>query len=102
MEIMSDWIKKSKKIVETEGPPSRYAEAFIGKKKEVGFYVQDFGATAFTGDSEYEYVTYVKKKHKDDVILALLEKLYKGSESCAEDFRKLMEENGIPCKLFVL
>ena len=100
---MSDF-KKSRKITEIEGESSRFIDAFIHKSGDVGFYVQDFNqvAKAMTGDSEYEFVTYVTQKHKDDVILALLEKLYKGSESAAMDFHELMDANNIPCKRHVL
>ena len=100
---MSDF-KKSRKITEIEGESSRFIDAFIHKSGDVGFYVQDFNqvAKAMTGDSEYEFVTYVTKKHKDDVILALLEKLYTGSESASSDFQELMEANNIPCEIQVL
>ena len=44
----------------------------------------------------------MKKKHKDKLIIALMEKLYGGKDSCPEEFRSLMEEKGIPCELYVI
>ena len=100
---MSHW-KKSKTITETIGESSRCIEAYIGEFGDIGLFVQDLGDATkdITGSSEYEYTTYVNESHKDDVIIALLEQLYKGSESAAEDFKRLMENNNIPCKRFVL
>jgi hypothetical protein len=100
---MSNW-EKSKKIVEIRGESSRFIDAYIGKFGDIGLFVQDLGKSTegITGKSEYEYATYVSETHKDEVIIALLEALYKGNESAAEDFKKLMEENNIPCTRFVI
>jgi len=97
---MSNW-KKSKKITESVNSNSRYIDAYIGEYGDVGLYVQDFNNESDL-PGEYEYATYVNEKYKDDVIIALLECLYKGNESAAEEFKKLMELNGIPCTRYVI
>jgi hypothetical protein len=51
---------------------------------------------------EYEYYTWVKKKHRDKLIIALMEKLCGGKDSCPEEFQSLMEQNGIPCERYVI
>lgn len=100
---MSNW-KKSKKIVAIEGESSRFVDAYIGEFGDIGLYVQDLGKRTkeATGSSEYEYATYVNESFKDDVIIALLEKLYKDDESAAEAFKGLMESNEIPCTRFII
>lgn len=100
---MSNW-KKSKNITEIKGESSRFVDAYIGEFGDVGLYVQDLGNTAseITGKSEYEYATYVNESYKDDVIITLLEALYKNKEGAAEEFKELMEENNIPCTRFVI
>lgn len=100
---MSNW-KKSKKIAEIKGDSSRFIDAYVGEFGDIGLFVQDLGGSTknITGSSEYEYATYVNESYKDDVIIVLLEQLYKGKESAAEDFKKLMEKNNIPCTRYVI
>ena len=100
---MSNW-KKSKNIVKVKGDSSRFVDAYIGEFGDIGLYVQDLGkhTKSVTGSSEYEYATYVNESFKDEVIITLLEKLYKDNESAAEDFKELMENNEIPCTRFVI
>jgi hypothetical protein len=50
----------------------------------------------FWGDADYEYWAHVRAEHKDDVLLALVEKVYGGNRSAISDFRAFMKEKGIP------
>ena len=95
---MSDW-KKSRTIVGEEEMAPRQVVAYVGKDGDMGMHTHDLGGPA--GSCDYEYFTWVKKKHKDKLIIALMEKLYGGKDSCPEEFRSLMEEKGIPCELYV-
>ncbi|GAI24511.1 unnamed protein product, partial [marine sediment metagenome] len=37
-----------------------------------------------------------RSEHKDDVLLALMEKLYGGNASAVSDFREFLKSRGIP------
>lgn len=48
------------------------------------------------GDSDYEYITTVKKEYKDTVLLLLIKNKFADSV----DFRIWLKENGIPNEFF--
>ena len=96
---MSDW-KISRTIVGEEELADRQVVAYVGKDGDMGMHTHDLKGPP--GRDDYEYYTWVKKKHKDKLIIALMEKLYGGKDSCPEEFRSLMEDNGIPCELYVI
>ena len=48
--------------------------AYVGKDGDMGMHVHDLSGPP--GMDEYEYYTWVKKKHRDKLIIALMEKLY--------------------------
>ena len=83
---------------------SRFIDAYIGERGDIGFLVQDLGRTPLGAlkQGEYEYATYVDAALKDQVVLALLKELFEGKPTAAEDFKTLMEKNGIPCQRFVI
>ncbi len=97
--------KKTVRIcAEKKDKSSRFIDAYIGEYGEIGFLVQDLGWTpsGFPKPEEYEYATYVDAALKDQVVLALLKELFEGKPAAAEDFKTLMEKNGIPCQRFVI
>jgi hypothetical protein len=96
---MSDW-KVSKTIVGEEEMADRQVVAYVGKDGDMGMHVHDLSGPP--GMDEYEYYTWVKKKHRDKLIIALMEKLCGGKDSCPEEFQSLMEQNGIPCERYVI
>ena len=96
---MSDW-KTSRTIVGEEKLADRQVVAYVGKDGDMGMQTHDLKGPP--GRDDYEYYTWGEKKHTDKLIIALMEKLYGGKDSCPEEFRSLMEENGIPCELYVV
>ena len=96
---MSDW-KTSRTIVGEEELANRQVVAYVGKDGDMGMHTHELKGPP--GRDDYEYYTWVEKKHTDKLIIALMEKLYGGKDSCPEEFRSLMEENGIPCERYVV
>ena len=78
----------------------RQVVAYVGKDGDMGMHVHDLKGPP--GRDEYEYYTWVKKKHRDKLIISLMEKLYGGNDSCPEEFQSLIEQNGIPCERYVI
>jgi hypothetical protein len=70
---MSDW-KISKTIVGEEELADRQVVAYVGKDGDMGMHTHDLKGPP--GRDDYEYYTWVKKKHRDKLIIALMEKLY--------------------------
>jgi hypothetical protein len=52
------------------------------------------------GDSEYEYFLSIKAPHKDRLLLALIEKVYKGNSQVITEIQELLASKSIPCELF--
>jgi hypothetical protein len=52
------------------------------------------------GDSEYEYFLSIKAPYKDQALLALIEKFYKGNSQVITEIQELLESKSIPCELF--
>ena len=98
-ERFRDW-KESKTIVGDDDSANRQVVAYVDKDGSVGLQVHDLGGPRGKEDSEF-YVS-VKAGEKDKMIIALMEKLFAGKDSCPEDFRSLMEKNGVPCELYVI
>jgi hypothetical protein len=98
-ERFREW-RESKTIVGDEDSASRQVVAYVDKDGSVGLQVHDLGGPRGREDSEF-YVE-VKAGEKDRVVIALMEKLFAGKDSCPEDFRSLMEKNGVPCELYVI
>jgi hypothetical protein len=88
---------KSIQLHEEAGETSRYIQAEIRQDGDLVLSGQDVGRAPreFWGDSDYEWWVSVSSNHKDDVLLALLEKLYGGNPAAIEEFRDLLEARGI-------
>ena len=89
--------RKRAQLYEEEGEDSRYLHAEIREDGDLVLSGQDLGKTAreFWGDSDYEWWVTVSSSDKDDVLLALLDKIYGGKSSAIEEFRDLLEAHGI-------
>ena len=89
---------KSVSLYEQRGETSRFIDAEINKDGDLVVSGQDVGKAPreFWGDADYEFWVYVPSEHKDDVLLALMEKLYGGNGSAVSDFRDLLKSRGIP------
>lgn len=98
-ERFREW-RESKTIVGDEDSASRQVRAYVDKDGGVGLQVHDLGGPRGREDSEF-YVE-VKAGEKDRVLIALMEELFAGMDSCPEDFESLMEKNGIPCERYVI
>jgi len=90
--------KKEVQLYERRGETSRYIDAEITEDGDLVIFGQDVGKTPreFWGDADYEFWVHVPAKYKDDVLLALLEKLYAGNRSAVDEFLDFMRSRGIP------
>ena len=50
------------------------------------------------GKDDYEYWLTVPATEKDRVLLALIEKIYRGNPSVISELREFLESKGIPCE----
>lgn len=87
-------------LVRIEGPTSIYIEASIDDGGDLVVSGQDVGEAPleYMGDSDYEYALRIRAAHKDDLLLALLEKLYSGDARVVSELREYLEAKGIPAE----
>ena len=90
---------KAKKVslYEQRGETSRFIDASINKDGDLIVSGQDVGKAPreFWGDADYEFWVHVRNEHKDDVLLALMERLYGGNASAVTDFREFLKSRDI-------
>lgn len=88
------------KLYESRGKTSIFINAEIKQNGDLQLSGQDVGEAPkeYWGDSDYEYWLTVPGEHKDDVLLLLIERLYRGNASVVSEFRELLESSGIPCE----
>lgn len=84
-------------LVQVKGPTSIYIEVEITEEGDLLFSGQDIGETPqeFFGDSDYEYWLRVKAEHKDELLLALIEKFYSGNTRVISQLREYLNTRGI-------
>jgi hypothetical protein len=89
---------KEIRLFEEKGPTSRFIYAKIEDNGDVVVSGQDVGEAPrkFFNDGDYEFWVTVKEEHKDQLILVLIEKLWKGKFKAVEEFREFLKEKGIP------
>ena len=87
-------------LVRIEGPTSIYIEASITEEGDLVVSDQDIGEAPleYMGDSDYEYSLRIRAAHKDDLLLALLEKLYSGDARLVSELREYLDSKGIPAE----
>src|SRR5262245_24409947 len=92
-------LSPSLRLYEQRGETSIFIDATITKSGDLKVSGQDVGKApqTFWGDDDYEYWVQVPQAQKDQVLLTLLEQLYKGNPHAVEEFRTLLETKGIPC-----
>jgi uncharacterized membrane protein len=119
---------KEVKLYEERGETSRYIDAEINKDGDLVITGQDIGKLPeeYWGDSDYEFFIYIPAKYKedvrrvllekfqadnpnvansvehlkstDDVILALLDKIYAGNPKAVDEFKDYVRSKGIPAE----
>lgn len=85
-------------LVDVKGPTSIHIEAEITDSGDLLLSGQDLGKAPrkFFGDSDYEYWLRISASNKDQVLLALIEKLYSGNPSLISQLREYLQSKGIP------
>jgi hypothetical protein len=85
-------------LLEDRGETSRFIHAGINENGDFAMYTYDIGKTPKEcfGESEYEYWVTVQNEQKDKLLLALIEKVYKGNFSAVDDFRTFLQSHEIP------
>lgn len=84
-------------LVDTQGETSVHIEVEITPEGDLLFSGHDIGETprAFFGNSDYEYWLRIKKKEKDRVLLALLERFYSGNAMVITEMKEFLGSQGI-------
>ena len=85
------------KLVSQGGPTSIHIDVRIGDEGELLLSGQDIGEApdAVFGQGDYEYFLSVPAAEKDRVLLALIEKIYRGNPSVVSEFREFLDTKGI-------
>jgi len=90
---------KPKKIqlYEERGETSRHIDVEVTEDGNLVMSGQDVGKAPqeWWGDADYEFWVFVPGEHKDEVLLALIEQVYGNNPSAIEEFRALLESQGI-------
>ena len=88
---------KSVKLVSQTGSTSIYINARIEDNGDLRFSGQDIGNAPeeIFGDLDYEYWLTIPAAEKDRLLLALIEKIYKGNASVVSEMKEFLEESGI-------
>jgi hypothetical protein len=91
------WPKKVQ-LFEERGPTSRFIHARIEDNGNLVVEGQDVGEEPqkWFDDSDYEFWVTIRAEDKDRVILALIEKVYRGRFKAVDEFREFLEEKEIP------
>jgi hypothetical protein len=86
-------------LYEAHGDISCFIEAKITEKGDLLIQGQDLGQFPSEGQwniEEYESWVAVPAKHKDQLLLILLEGLYKGNPAAVQEFRGFLKARGVP------
>ena len=86
------------KLVSQRGSTSIYIDARIEDGGDLRLSGQDIGDAPeeIFGDLDYEYWLTVPAAEKDRLLLALIEKIYKGNASVVSEMKEFLEERNIP------
>jgi hypothetical protein len=85
-------------LCEERGETSIYIDAEITDDGALQLSGQDIGRAPeeFWGDSDYEYWLVIPAEEKDRVLLALLERIYKGNRCAVSELQSFLKERNIP------
>ena len=91
-------MSKTVKLVRQGGATSIHIDVQINDKGDLLFSGQDIGAAPdeIFGDLDYEYWLTVPAAEKDRLLLALIEKTYKGNALVVSEMKEFLEERNIP------
>jgi hypothetical protein len=92
----------SVELVRVQGPTSIHIEAAIDEKGDLVLSGQDVGQAPreVFGNSDLEYFLTVRREHKDALLLALLEQLYRDDGRAVSRLRDVLAAKGIPGEFF--
>ena len=84
-------------LYEERGETSRFIDVEIEKDGDLVLCGQDVGKAPLEwwGDSDYEFWVTVSSEHKDDLLLALVDRLYGGNSSAVDELRDFLAPRGI-------
>ena len=85
-------------LVNKRGTTSIYIDVRIEDNGDLRFSGQDIGDAPdeMFGDIDYEYWLTVPAAEKDQLLLALIEKIYKGNASVVSEMKEFLDERNIP------
>jgi hypothetical protein len=92
-------MSKTVKLVRQGGETSNHIDVRIEDTGDLLLSGQDIGEAPqqIFGKDDYEYWLTVPATEKDRVLLALIEKVYRGNASVVSEFREFLESKNIPC-----
>ena len=95
-------MSKTVKLVRQGGATSIHIDVRIDDKGNLLFSGQDIGDAPdeIFGDLDYEYWLTVPAAEKDRVLLALIEKVYRGNATVVSEFRDFLKSKNIPCQFY--
>ena len=85
-------------LVKLTGPTSIYIDVRIEEGGDLLISGQDIGEAPeqIFGKDDYEYWLTIPAAEKDRLLLALIEKIYKGNASVVSEMREFLDERNIP------
>jgi hypothetical protein len=85
-------------LLEERGATSRFIHARIENNGNLVVEGQDVGEEPLKwfDDEDYEFFVTVREEDKDQVLLALIQKVFGGKFRAVDDFREFLEEKGVP------
>jgi hypothetical protein len=89
---------KKVQLFEERGPTSRFIHARIEDNGNLVVEGQDVGEAPrqWFDDDDYEFFVTVREERKDQVLLALIKKVFGGKFRAVDEFREFLKEKGIP------
>lgn len=87
-------------LVNQSGSTSIHIDARIEESGDLLLSGQDIGEAPeqIFGKDDYEYWLTVPAAEKDRVLLALIEKIYRGNPSVISELKEFLESRKIPCE----
>jgi hypothetical protein len=89
-------------LVRMQGPTRIHVEAKLNEKGDLVLSGQDIGQgpKELLGSSDLEYFLTVRREHKDALLLALLEQVYRDDACAVSRLGDLLAAKGIPGEFF--
>ncbi len=89
-------------LVHLDGPTAIHVDAAIDENGDLVLSGQDIGRgpREVSGSSDLEYFLTIRREHKDALLLALLEQLYRDDGCAVSRLRDVLAAKGIPGKFF--